>query len=189
MRKPVLIIDLDETLIATHRLKQDLFVLARSLASRNYGKLYAKQFRKQTFNLDRYAKVLFSDTKRQSAFVMAGSKLLSRPKIYNYPGVETFLKRLHKNYSLLLLTYGHRLFQRQKLRQSGLRRYFKKVIITGQESKLAQGRRLKRRLGEFTMLDNAGITGKTIKLLGARFVKVKSGDKSQSYFKRLLKKL
>lgn len=189
MKQPVLVIDLDETLIATHRLKRDLFVLAGSLGSRNYAKLYARKFRRRTFNLKRFSKILFKDPKKQSVFEQQANWLLSRPKVYNYLGVEIFLKRLQKSHALILLTYGHRGFQKQKLRQSGLKRYFKKIIITQEESKLVQSRRLKRLLGKYTMLDNARVTGKTMKLLGLPFVKIKSGNKSPIYFKRLQKKL
>jgi FMN phosphatase YigB (HAD superfamily) len=79
------------------------------------------------------------------------------PRQYNYPGVETFLWQLGRRYALVLVTAGDRNFQLMKLRQSGLRGYFREVaVVQSNDAKAAVFARLRRQYdGRMLILDDS----------------------------------
>jgi len=57
-------------------------------------------------------------------------KILKKAPKFFYPDTIWFLKRWQNRAKLILLSYGEKKFQREKITTSGIEKYFKKVIIT-----------------------------------------------------------
>ena len=57
-------------------------------------------------------------------------KTLKNAKTFLYPDVVPFLEKWQKKAELYLVSYGEEKFQGEKIENTGIKKYFKKVVIT-----------------------------------------------------------
>jgi FMN phosphatase YigB (HAD superfamily) len=139
MNKTTIVLDLDDTLINTSLIKSRIFssTAKAGLGKEECRKVYVAFRRKHLFEPDGFIQALGKAgkfTNRRDVRKDIKSVFTSR-KFYNFPGAKGFLKKLSRHHDLVMLTYGSEKFQKLKIRQSGLRPYFKKIIITGEPDK------------------------------------------------------
>ncbi|MFA5953996.1 MAG: HAD family hydrolase [Patescibacteria group bacterium] len=187
--KVVLVCDLDDSLINTKKHKRDLFVLAKRLGAKHIEETYKKVKAKKLFNIGDFARALFRNPSEIRHYIVEAKKLLEIPRAYNYEGSHFFCRELKKKYVLVLLSHGHPSYQRAKFEQSGLAKYFSKVVVTSERSKKKVLSRLKKQHGEVIVVDDSKEIIESARALGIEVHKLKRGRKSFLYHQRVLKKL
>lgn len=133
--KMVIIFDFDHTLFNANQLKKDMAKVLSVLevTEEQFKDAYQKSFENHGhYHSGRLAKALFpNDKKLQKKTVVLLSKVVKYSKKYVYPDVKKFLwsslLRQNKRY---LLTFGDIAWQKEKLKYSGLRRFFHHLIFT-----------------------------------------------------------
>ncbi len=191
MSKTSVLLDLDYTLLDADKLKQRLFAAAaKGMSVSSVRRLYEISKRSGLFS-----PASFAETLSAAGLPIRGPEefgsLFRRKGAYNYPGAEKFLKSLKlKGYDLYLISYGDEKYQRLKVRQSGLGRYFAKILITRQVSKEDALRRL---WGNGTrralLLDDMSQPVAVAKGLGFSAWRLKHGRKDAAYYSALLKRV
>jgi len=186
--KKVIIIDLDETLIDTAAIKRRLF----EVAEKNYGikkskaeKVYRNLRKKHHFEPKRYIQALRKYNKK--VYWKEFEKIFAKPKEFNYSGAEIFLKSLARDNKLILLSYADPDYQKIKIKQTGLGKYFDEIILTTELSKQKELRKLKEQFGEkLLLLDDKAVSAKSAAGLGIKSIKIKKGIKTGKGFTKLL---
>ncbi len=191
MSKASVLLDLDYTLLDADKLKQRLFAIAaKDMSASSVRRLYERFKRSGLFSPASFAETLSAD-----GLPIRGPEefglLFRRKKAYNYPGAEKFLKSLKlKGYDLHLISYGDEKYQRLKVRQSGLGRYFAKILITRQVSKEDALRRLwGNGIRRALLLDDMSQPVAVAKGLGFSAWRLKHGRKDAAYYSVLLKRV
>jgi len=64
-------------------------------------------------------------------------KVLGQSKQFLYPDVLPFLKKIKKDFELVIVSYGEEEFQRNKIRKSKITNYFKKVFLSKNVNKIS----------------------------------------------------
>ena len=192
--RKVIIFDLDDTLIDTDRIRSNIVKLAQNLGVSKKNALVARakvRSFSNPFVIENYAKFLFPrDAKKRKSLIRNFNRMFVKHAGFNYEGVNNFLRDLNKKYLLILLTYGNNKFQKKKIAQSGFSRFFKDIIITPDNTKLAPVVSLIRKYGtEMLFIDNAKATCDAACELGLPFVWVTSANKNSSYFKKLASRI
>ncbi len=187
MNKLTIVCDLDDTLIDTQRLKQDLFGIARSLGVQDPEKIYKETLANHTFHVPLFAHALLGNGAKADEYMRVVGELLQQPQKYNYPGAEEFCATLAKDRTLILLTYGHPEFQMVKLQQSGLEPYFTEVIVTQERSKEQELKRVRDRHGALLVLDNSDCVIATAQKLALSYHQLTSVHLSAVYAEQLLR--
>lgn len=171
MARPNIVIDLDDTLIDSSRIKNGIFsVIAKDgLSVRECRKAYRVFRGKHLFEPYEFIKVLVKAGKllNHSKVLKGVGAVFKKRKYYNFKAAEDFLKKLSRYHDLVLLTYGSGKFQKLKIRQSGLRPYFKKIIITSEpDKKNALGKLEGSSRKGVVLIDNSMAVVKSAKSLG-----------------------
>jgi len=189
LKKPTIILDLDETLIDTKEIKRRIFNLVEKTGvPRGVAVGVYRQMRKKSaFDQRRYCFELKKTGYKVNPNLF--NNLFSKPKDYNYRGAEQFLKNLSKHFNLLLLTFGVPSFQNKKIEQAGFKQFFQKVLITEQESKLDLLRTLKSGTGKIILIDNSKVSIYTAKRLNAPAILVKNRKSGVPDYRAILTKL
>ena len=187
MSRKVIIIDFDETLVDTAEIKRRLFGVAKKfgISRAQAEKAYKNLRKKHHFEPERYVQALRKYNKK--VYWKEFEKIFAKPKEYNYKGAENFLKNLARNNKLILLSYADPIYQKKKIKQSGLGKYFDRIILTTQLSKQKELKKLKNQFGKkLVLLDDKTISVKSAAGLGIRAIKIKKGIKTGRDFTKLL---
>lgn len=172
MVPPVIVCDLDSTLIDTKKIKEDLFALAEQNGATNVAGVYAHTFAQQLFSLEVFTQALFTDSVKAKEYLLQAQQLFQQPHAYTFSGAEDFCASASATHTLVLLTYGQKEFQLVKLRQSGLQTYFTEIIVTNERSKEKELLRLRAQYGSVLILDNSELVLATAKKLSIPYVHV-----------------
>jgi FMN phosphatase YigB (HAD superfamily) len=190
MNKPfALIVDFDNTLIDSSKYKQNLFLLAKDfgLSLKNANQAYIAVTKTNPFTVKRFSKMLFKkEIKTQKQFQLKAELIFTKPKQYNFLGVEKFLRSLQNKYELHLLTYGDKFHQLKKLRQSQLEKLFNSITVTTKVGKRYELAKFKIKLGKLiAVLDDSSEVCKIAQSLGLKSFQIRKGIKNEVYYNRL----
>ena len=73
---------------------------------------------------------------REKDLTKTFNRVLRNAPQFLYKDILSFLEKWQKKADLILLSYGEKMFQKQKIRASGIQKYFKEIIITKDVEKL-----------------------------------------------------
>jgi uncharacterized cofD-like protein len=185
--KRLVLLDLDDTLINTPKLKGELFEFILKLKSLDAKKeIFAAL---KPFNKDRFImlkKSRYRESRDTYNFYM---NLFKKKRKYNFPGSVNFVKKLHKEYELWLLSYGYPPLQNRKLEQSELSQYIKNIVFAEERSKEKELEKIAIIKPEATILDDEPYVINKAKSLNLKTIQVKKGKKDTAYFRKLLQKI
>lgn len=136
-----IILDFDHTLFDTDALKRDLagaveeFDISSDLFWETYPKALQFYAGEMGYSIDRHLAILQKKAsfdpniaKQKMENVIQGSRA------YLFPDTKDFLSRMvGLNVPLILLSRGDRAFQSQKIRATGIDRYFKEIHLTSEK--------------------------------------------------------
>jgi len=151
-------LDFDDTLYNTTRLKKETNrVIADFGVTKEFQEVLKKDEEKGTgMNFDRVLKDVFDslgkDKKAKFDFKKLKQKInriLNKKKSMLYSDSLPFLKAIYKKHDLILITYGDYRAQRFKIKQVGIRRFFKAVLIVTEKKEEFFRDYLKKREGVF----------------------------------------
>lgn len=189
MKQKVIVFDFDDTLVDTTSIRKHIVHLAQELGVSKLAALKArKEVRSSTkpFTIENYAKLLFpADKKKRQKLIESFNLMFGEKGAFNYSGVETFLKKLSKDYVLLLLTYGNKVLQQKKINQSGLGKFFKEIIICDDHTKIQPLKQLQKKYPHLLFVDNSKHIYYSARSLGVPTLWVTSNTKGADYFKQL----
>ncbi len=188
--KPIIIFDLDDTLIDTSRIRAEIVKLAQSLGVAKQRALKARaQVRSssQPFTIQRYGAFLFpGDTIKHKSLIKKFNYIFGQKGFFNYPGVEAFLAELSKRYSLVLLTYGNSKLQKKKILQSGLSQFFWKILVTSDHTKTSVLRTFAQKYdNRILFIDNAKFTCDAACRMHVPTIWVTSKAKNERFYQKL----
>lgn len=143
-----------------------------------------RRFRKvHTFNVRNFAAWLKFSPQNNKKFISQFYSFFKKPRRYNYPSLQKFLKDLGTRYHLILLTYGTRREQQLKIKQSGLKPYFRKIIFTTDSTKRKLFKDLSKTYGkDLIIVDDFDPVLSVARKLGLKAIKAKS---DQSWRRKL----
>jgi len=127
----IIVFDLDYTLLNSNKFKIDL---AKNLgiSINKFNKDNKKYFFNNKYSVFKHIKILKS--KKIFNEKVAGKKiklLLKNIDKYLFPCSEKVIMQLKKRkYTLYLLSFGDKIFQKQKIYNLKIKKYFNKIIIT-----------------------------------------------------------
>lgn len=185
--KPLVLVDFDETLINTGKLKEKLFGFIDRLKDPAAKAELAAAFR--PFDKQKCRALARSAHPESRAAFTFYNSLFAKPREYNFHGAEEFLRELRRARTMWLLTYGYPPLQRKKLQQSGLSSYFDRVIFTEERSKEKELRKIAKRHPGAAVLDDEPYVCTLAEYLGFRALQIKKGSKNLIYYRRLLKQI
>lgn len=185
-----LVFDLDDTLLDTNQLRR-----RRARVVRELGGLAPARKRVlpdfKTFNIANFARAVFPrnpGVARQ--LIQAMNQGVRESKSYLYPGVMQFLQKLAQQHNLILVTYGDPSLQRRKLAYSGIGKFFSRIIITSESSKLKALRSLQAPYGNrLLFFENRVDTCRDARALGIKTFHLRSSPKDARYYRELAKKI
>ncbi|RJP45952.1 HAD family hydrolase [Candidatus Parcubacteria bacterium] len=190
--KKVILVDLDHTLIRTAYLKQRAIAVAgrlgvaKKIARENLDSAIAGK----PFHIRSYARRLGGSKHQRAMLLKEFLKLHEEPKKYNFPGVEHFLRRLSRRFTLMVLTHGHPEYQRWKIDQSKLLRFFNRVIATKEHTKRRELLRFYKKFGSnITLIDDSRIVVAVARNIGMRAILVRKGRKDERYYRQLSRRI
>ena len=167
-----LIFDFDHTLFSTRKLYFALKEAFRKIGvgeslfqetlekSRRKGKGRVYKPNKQ-FKLIIKAKPEISLKKLERAF----KKVLSKAPKFLYKDTAQFLRKWQRKSNLILLSYGEEKFQKDKIKASKIRRFFKRIIITQDINKLKSSKKIFQNKGKAIFVeDNPQVLSKIKKI-------------------------
>jgi len=130
----LIILDLDNTLLDTGRLKEGLskalnnFGISQKLFWQVYKKLRKKSFYNHKIYLEYLSKEKRVDLKKCSE---ALKNLDNKIKDFLYPDALSFLRKMREGgIKLILLTWGDKKFQKIKIEETKIKGFFDQIIIT-----------------------------------------------------------
>ncbi len=191
MNKKTIVIDFDDTLIATTpRLKQKLFNISTKSGISIEQARHAYLLTRNLFSIEKYIRQLKKNHPNKVSNIEM-LKAFSKPKEYNYNGSEWFLKNLqHKGYNLILLTFGNKKLQQLKIDQSGLETYFNKIIFSLNIKKEKELLMLKKQYGEeLLVLDDSDQALEAARKLNINTIKVRKSFKNKSYYSKVMRRI
>lgn len=193
MPEPLIILDLDDTLVDRRRLKTDIFRVVEQMGipAARAKQVYNKMRLKQAFAPRLFAELLFPrEQARSKALIKTWDGVLSKPNIYNFAGANKFVKTLADRYNLALLSYGPRSWQLAKLKQTGLAKFFSRIYITPDRTKRRALALLSRQTqGTIILIDDDPFYAKDIRNSGLQVVTIKTGPKDWNYYQTIIKQI
>lgn len=190
-KKSVLIFDLDRTLFDTDAFMRDNHaILGKYGISRQRALAVARErFIGRPFHPAEYMSALFDHPHTRKKARMDFLGLLARPEGYWYDGAPVLLKKLKKDFTLVLLSYGTPNFQRAKIGHYAP--LFDRVHITNQKDKKKDLKKIKEFFagGTHFFFDDKPLALRSARQLGMRAFQVRKSAKDKSYFDMLHKKI
>ena len=130
-KKPVVLWDLDATLINSSQLKKDMLQKVVELSGGVLGKNSSvyNRFYNQYFNYRNFISYISDKTGLKSPFIAKELNNVIR-QIDNYLIEKTVKVLEDDSYNHILITYGQMYFQMLKLENSKIKKYFKRIYYT-----------------------------------------------------------
>ncbi|OGF23316.1 hypothetical protein A2Y83_00660 [Candidatus Falkowbacteria bacterium RBG_13_39_14] len=131
------IFDLDYTLLDCVKLKSYLAEIL-GVKEEIYNDTYKSYFtdKGELYSFFKHGDLLNADAKMKTDFIVSAAreKIKSRLDKYLFPEAEIVLKKLKSNgHKLLLLTYGDIKWQKYKVENLGIKKYFDNIAYTDQK--------------------------------------------------------
>ncbi len=136
-----IILDFDHTLFSTKKLFDSLKEEFKESGVND--KLFSETFQKSKdpvgYNSENQFKLIIEEKpvlnpkKLKEVF----KKVINRADQFVYPDVLPVLRNLKKENQLILLSYGEKKFQKEKIEDSKITKYFNKIIITQDINKVS----------------------------------------------------
>ncbi len=144
-----IIFDFDHTLFGTRRLYMALKEAFEKMGVED--KLFSETLRKASgrfgFKPRKQIKMIaeeFSEVKYEQ-LEAAFEKIINKAEIFLYPEVSRALGEIKKENELIMVSYGDKKYQNEKIRSSKVIPFFNKIIVTQELHKVSE---LKKILGE-----------------------------------------
>ncbi len=146
------IVDFDYTLFDMYRFMDDLGVLLRrkfGVSETTYKQSKVEVQNKELYSFERHLRAIQKGTELSYQDAMRHVEaLLKKSRRYFFSDALPFMREIAKKGEVVLLSHGHTLQQRRKIKASGIEKYCDRVIITSTKAKkaewikkLAKGRR------------------------------------------------
>jgi len=134
----IFIIDLDHTLLNTSRLKKEMaksikkFGIKEKLWKETYQTTVKKVKKAFDYNVKLHSQLIFQKTGIKASLIEKEFKsVLKKCYKFLYPDTKPFLKYLkNKKVKIILLTLGNINWQKEKIKNLNLQKYFNKIIFT-----------------------------------------------------------
>lgn len=170
----IIIFDLDYTLLDTKRQKKDL-ARALSVSWKDYQDSYTRHFTNKKVNYNVYKHLSFLlqeeliEKKQAEQIRKKVRQVLDQGNRYLFSSAEKTLKELRKKeHKLILLSFGDKTFQKDKISKLKIKQYFSRIIVTNL-CKSTSLDFLKPDNNKIVIVnDNARETKKLVKELGTR---------------------
>jgi len=91
---------------------------------------------------------------KETDLIKKFNRVLRNAPQFLYEDTLPFLKKWQKKSDLVLLSYGEERFQKQKIRASGIQKYFKKIIITRDVKKSKPFKRIFKNLEKIIFIED-----------------------------------
>ncbi len=136
-----IIFDFDYTLFSTKKLFENL--KEEFKGSGVSDKLFSETFQKSKgafgYNSENQFKLIIEEKPELNLkkLKIAFKKIINRADQFVYPDVLPVLRNLEKENELILLSYGEKKFQKEKIENSKILSYFNKIIITQDINKVS----------------------------------------------------
>ncbi len=136
-----IIFDFDYTLFSTKKLFDSL--REEFKGSGVSDKLFSETFQKSKgpigYNPENQSKLIIEEKPELNLKKLKRvfKKIISRADQFVYPDVLPVLRNLKKENELILLSYGEKKFQKEKIENSKIIKYFNKIIITQDINKVS----------------------------------------------------
>lgn len=132
----IIILDLDYTLLNTMRQKKDL-ARALSISWKKYQETYALHFSNKKVNYNVYSHLSFllqtGVIKKAQADKIRKKlrRVLDQGNHYLFPAAEKTLRDLKRDkHELILLSFGDKTYQKNKISKLKIKKYFSRIIVT-----------------------------------------------------------
>ena len=193
-KRKIILLDFDRTLIDTDRLNRARHAVLRraGIPMEHIRVAYKEAAKGHPFHPGEFfAHLERLGGARIHPHVRVGYRNVAREKgAYNFSGTEYFLEQLAKRYTLVLFTYAHKSFQREKLKHSGLAPFFARVVFTGTVHKDAEIAAWCTKYKDNVLLvDDQPMAIAAARKAGMKAIRVKKGEKDKAYFGKVLKKI
>ena len=128
--------DFDETLFNTDKFYHEFLTICKNynINEKSINLIKQKLFKNKLFNLEILVEYLIKRYNLSLEFKKEIKQLYSEKFVFKE--VENCLEKLKKEYNLILLTNGDKEYQSAKIEGSKLSKYFFKIIITNDKTKL-----------------------------------------------------
>jgi len=141
LKTKIIILDFDYTLFDAKKFKNylakslQIFGVNKKLWQETYDQIRYRSNKEADYSPKKHLKILAAKTNNQlSDLKTAYDKIINNCAKFLYADSLDFLQKLQaKNLRLILLTFGNPSFQRQKIRASGINKYFKKIFCTNKD--------------------------------------------------------
>ncbi len=136
------IVDFDYTLFDMYRFMDDLGTLLRrefGVSELIYKKSKVEVQDKALYSFERHLRAIQKGSKLPYQTAMRRVEaLLKRSRRYFFSDAMPFMREIAKQGEVVLLSHGHTLQQRRKIKASGIEKYCDRVIITFTKAKKAE---------------------------------------------------
>jgi FMN phosphatase YigB (HAD superfamily) len=145
-KKQKIIFDFDYTLFSAKKLFKYLKEEFKKIGISD--ELFSETFQKSKDNLGYNPKKQFGLITKENPKVnlkileAAYKKVISQANQFLYPDVLPVLRNLEKENELIILSYGEKEFQREKIENSKITQYFNKIIVTQEINKISEIRKV-----------------------------------------------
>lgn len=193
MHKKAVLVDLDRTLIDTNRIIAHRFAILKRFGIKKAHAKHAYRVleRKGVVGVDHYINFVARGHKDRRLILKEFYGLYAEKELYNFEGARAFLELLYaRKHSLVLLTYGHKEHQLKKLSQSGLGRFFERIIVTTDPHKGKDVRVFHKKHGRRVVLvDDSKNAIDCARRVGIKALRVKAGHKDKEYYRKIVRKI
>ena len=161
--KKIIVFDFDNTLFLTKEFKKELIKNFQKIgvAPKLFLKTYLASKKNHKYLGPHYQIRLIKKISPQYSFKKLKDvfeKTLKKASFFVPPEIPKILAKLSLKYELILISFGEKNFQRKKIKNSGLQKFFKKIIISSQAHKISSFSKIFRKKAKiFFVEDNPSI--------------------------------
>ena len=166
--KKIIIFDFDNTLFSTSQFKKELIGNFKKLGITQeiFEKTYFaskknKKYQGYNYHIKLIKKIYPKYSFKQLKDVF--KRTLRKSYFFVYPEVLKILPNLSLKYELVLISFGEKNFQRKKIKNSGLEKFFKKIIISSQFNKISSFSKIFRKKAQIFFIEDNPLVLKAVK--------------------------
>ena len=136
-----IIFDFDHTLFSAKRLVRCLKEEFKKVGvnEKLFSETFQKSKTKGRYTPEKHFRLIIEKRPEYNLKMLRGifKKVINKADMFLYPDVLPVLKDLKKENELILLSYGYKEFQMEKIENSKITKYFSKIIITQEINKIS----------------------------------------------------
>lgn len=142
MTKNKIIFDFDQVLFLTRGLFECLRkeFIKRGVDEKLFYESFEKSKDKVGYSPDKQFEIIIRKNPKINIKILRGSfkKVMDKSELFLFPDVLPLLKNLKKENELIILSYGDKKFQKEKIEKTKISEYFDKIIITQEINKISE---------------------------------------------------